>query len=257
VQTNLGHSRFDSFQAGLVRRFHNGFQYTVAYTFSKTIDWWAGGNALPQYWALNKGLAGSNVPNVLNATVAYDLPFGTGKQFLTHGGLFSRIIGGWQINGFLNARSGLPFTVSASSASLNTPGMSQTANQVLPNVQMLGGIGSTTPWFNVLAYRPVTCVCIGDSGFNQLVGPHSINLDSSVFRNFSIREKMKVQFRIEALNTTNTPHFANPAANVSNLQLNASGGIANLNGFGVITSTVHTGREYDERELELSLHFAF
>ena len=257
VQTNLGHSQFDSFQANLTRRFSNGIQYTAAYTFSKNIDWWAGGNALPQYWALNKGVASSNTPNSLNATLAYDLPFGTGKQFLKNGGVLARIVGGWQINGFLSARSGLPFTVTSSSASLNTPGASQTANQVLPNVQTLGGVGATTPWFNPLAYRAVTCVCFGDSGFNQLVGPHQINLDSSIFRNFVIHEKFRLQFRIQALNTSNTPHFANPAANVSNLQLNSDGSLKNVNGFGVITSTVHTGREYDERELELSARFSF
>jgi Carboxypeptidase regulatory-like domain/TonB dependent receptor len=258
VQTNLGHSQFDSFQASLTRRFSNGIQYTAAYTFSKNIDWWAGSIPQPQYWALNKGVASINTPNSLNATLVYDLPFGTGKHLLAHSGALSRIVGGWQINGFLNARSGLPFTVTSSAASLNAgTGTSQTAEQVLPNVQILGGIGSTQPWFNVLAYRPVTTVAFGNSGYNQLYGPHQINLDSSVFRDFSIREKMKLQFRIEALNTTNTPHFANPAANVSNLQLNSDGTIKNLNGFGVITSTIHTGREYDEREIELSARFSF
>ena len=136
-------------------------------------------------------------------------------------------------------------------------GTNQTANQVLPNVQILGGIGSTQPWFNVLAYRPVTTVAFGNSGYNQLYGPRQINLDTSIFRDFSIREKMKLQFRIQALNTTNTPHFANPAANASNLQLNSDGTIKSVNGFGVITSTIHTGRQYDERELELSARFSF
>ena len=69
--------------------------------------------------------------------------------------------------------------------------------------------------------------------------------------------KVKLQFRIQALNTSNTPHFANPAANVSNLQLNSDGSIKSLNGFGVITSTIHTGRQYDERELEMSARFSF
>ena len=59
MQSNLGHVQYDSFQANLVTRFSNGFQYTVAYTFSKTINWWAGSIPQPQYWALNKGVAGS------------------------------------------------------------------------------------------------------------------------------------------------------------------------------------------------------
>ena len=258
VQTNLGHSQFDSLQASLTKRFSNGIQYTAAYTWSKNVDWWAGSIPQPQYWALNKGVASINTPNVFTGTLAYDLPFGTGRQFLAHSGVVSKVIGGWQVNGFLSARSGLPFTVTSSSASLNAgTGTSQTAEQVLPNVQILGGIGSSQPWFNVLAYRPVTTVAFGNSGYNQLYGPRQINLDTSIFRDFSIREKMKLQFRIQALNTSNTPHFANPAANVSNLQLNSDGSIKSLNGFGVITSTIHTGRQYDERELELSARFSF
>ena len=62
---------------------------------------------------------------------------------------------------------------------------------------------------------------------------------------------MTLQLRVEALNVTNTPHFANPASNVSNLQLNPDGTVRNLNGFGVITSTTRLGRQYDEREWRL------
>jgi hypothetical protein len=56
---------------------------------------------------------------------------------------------------------------------------------------------------------------------------------------------------------TNTPHFGNPSTNASNLQLNSDGSVKNLNGFGVITQTTRTGRQYDEREFRLGLRFAF
>ena len=68
---------------------------------------------------------------------------------------------------------------------------------------------------------------------------------------------MVLQVRIEALNVTNTPHFANPAANVQNLQLNPDGTVRNLQGFGVITSTNRLGRQYDEREFRLGLRLQF
>ena len=73
------------------------------------------------------------------------------------------------------------------------------------------------------------------------------NLDLSLFRTFSHQQDMTLQLRIEALNATNTPHFANPASNVANLQLNTDGTVRSLNGFGVITSTNRLGRQYDER----------
>ena len=74
----------------------------------------------------------------------------------------------------------------------------------------------------------------------------------SLFRTFSFGNKT-LQLRVEALNATNTPHFANPGTNVSNLQLNTDGTVRNLNGFGVITSTNRLGRQYDEREWRLGL----
>ena len=78
-----------------------------------------------------------------------------------------------------------------------------------------------------------------------------------MFRQFKFGERMNLQFRMEALNATNTPHFGNPATNVSNLQLNPDGSVKNLNGFGIITSSNRTGRQYDERELRLGLRFGF
>ena len=63
--------------------------------------------------------------------------------------------------------------------------------------------------------------------------------------------------RLEALNATNTPHFSNPASNVSNLQLNPDGSVRSLHGFGVITSTDRRGRQYDEREFRLGVRVTF
>ena len=257
-QSNLGHVQYDSFQANLVRRFSNGFQYTLAYTFSKTINWWAGGIPQPQYWALNKGLAASDQPHQLSATFVYEAPFGSGKKFLSHGGALAHVVGGWQLNGFFTARSGLPYGVTANSASLNAgTGTNQQADQVKASVQTLGGIGPSQPYLDVTAFRPVTDVRFGNSGFNSLRGPSLVNMDASLFRVFRIREKMNIQVRVEGLNATNTPHFGNPSTNVSNLQLNSDGSIRNLNGFGVITGSYRTGRQYDEREIRLGVRFGF
>jgi hypothetical protein len=69
---------------------------------------------------------------------------------------------------------------------------------------------------------------------------------------------MTLQFRAEAFNLTNTPHFGNPSGNVSNLQLNADGSIRNLGGFSSITSTANTGRDgIDERLFRLGVRFGF
>jgi hypothetical protein len=124
-------------------------------------------------------------------------------------------------------------------------------------VAILGGVGPSSPYFDVTAFKPVTEVRFGTSRVNSLRGPGVANLDASLFRTFAMRKNMTLQIRIEALNVTNTPHFANPAANIANLQLNTDGTVRSLNGFGVITATNRLGRQYDEREWRLGMRLGF
>ena len=70
----------------------------------------------------------------------------------------------------------------------------------------------------------------GTAGFNTLRGPGVFNMDLGLFREFRLMERMKLQFRAEGFNATNTPHFANPYANASAMALNPDGSIASLNG---------------------------
>ena len=97
----------------------------------------------------------------------------------------------------------------------------------------------------------------GTSGFDQLRGPGNNNVDMSIFRNFRIMERIKFQLRAEALNLSNTAHFNNPGANVSNLQLNSDGSVKNLNGFSQITSTNPLGRIIDQRYFRFGTRITF
>ena len=56
---------------------------------------------------------------------------------------------------------------------------------------------------------------------------------------------------------SNTPHFANPGANVSNMVLNPDGTVKNLAGFSQILSTIVTGRTLDERQFRFGLKASF
>ena len=78
----------------------------------------------------------------------------------------------------------------------------------------------------------------------------------SVFRNFSITERLKLQIRAEALNISNTPHFGNPVLgnlNVSNYNPNS----ANLGGFGQITQTQQLSRLLDQRYFRFGFRINF
>ncbi len=261
---NFGSNSYDSLQATLRRGFANGVQFNLSYTLSKAIgqccDDLSDKNQaiqIPAYMHLNKSLTGYDRTHVFTASSVAELPFGKGRRFLTSG-IGSIVLGGWQLNGLFAAYSGTPFSVSAAGTSLNAPGNAQRADQVKPDVKILGGVGPGNPYFDPLAFAPVTEARFGTAGFNTVRGPGLVNLDLGLVRNVRVNGRWQLQIRLEALNATNTPHFSNPGSNVSNLQLNPDGSIRNLGGYSEITSTTGTGREgVDERVFRLGLRIRF
>jgi hypothetical protein len=213
-------SIYHSLQASLNRRFSNGVLIKAAYTFSKAIDeaqysdWteflW---NASSEF-DRNRALASHDIPHNFQFAFVYELPFGATKKWATSGAS-SAILGGWQLNGLFAAYSGRPFTLTASDSSLNMPGNQQTPDQIKENVETFGKVGDDGTWFDTSAFARVTEVRFGNVGRNTMRGPGVVNLDASLFRTFQITGRADLQFRAEAFNVTNTPHFANPNGNVN------------------------------------------
>ena len=253
----LGRVQYDSLQVSINRRMSQGFAMTSAYTFAKATDWWAGNILIPEFWDLNKGTQSGNTPHKVDVSASYELPFGPGRKFASNGGVVSHLLSGWQINSYVTAFSGTPFSISASNASLGA-NSGQRADQVKDTVEILGGIGVDNPYFDPTAFRPVTEARFGTAGFNTLRGPGYANLDMSVFRTFHLKGSSNLQFRMEIFNVTNTAHFPNPSGtNVSQVTYRPDGSILALNGFGSITGTNNVGREYDERYIRLGVRFSF
>jgi hypothetical protein len=263
-----GKITYDSLQLSVTRRMIQGFQFTSAYTYARAIDWWAGNIAIPEYYHLNKATqgggsfqaarGGTSTPHKVDASVIYQLPFGSGRKFLNSGGTAAAIAGGWQLSSTFTAYSGAPFTVTSATTSLNAPGNPQLADQVKDEVEILGGVGPTTPYFDVTAFKPVTEARFGNGTFNSLRGPGVQNFDLSVSRTLGLGGAKTLQLKVDVYNLFNRATFANPSnLNVSNLQLNPDGSVRNLNGFGVINSTQSSGREYAERYVRLGLRMGF
>jgi hypothetical protein len=262
VFTPVGSGQYNALQTSLARRFSNGFQIGANYTFSKAIGVTDNSENNPRvqamaYYSLNRALTGYDRTHNVQITSIYELPFGRGKSF-AHGRLGSAILGGWQVNNILSFMSGTPFSVTASSTSLDMPGSTQRADQIKPTVQIIGGTGRGQSYFDPLAFAPITGARFGNAGYNSLRGPGVANWDVGIFREFAVTERFKVQFRAEAFNGTNTPHFSNPGANVSNLTLNPDGTVRALSGFSEITGTSSIGREgIDERQFRFGLRMAW
>ncbi len=240
LYTPFSTSNYNSLQMQLTKQLAGGGLFGVTYTWSKAISFADNNDSglswnSPEYWARNRAVASFDRTHNFQMYGVYALPFGRGKRMLTSG-IGSVLAGGWQMNGILSLLSGLPFTVSSADASLNAPGNAQTADQILPNVRILGQFGRGVSYFDPNAFAPITTARFGNSGRNLLRGPGQFNLDFSLFRDFAVRENLKLQFRAESFAITNTPQFGNPGANVSNLTRNADGSIRSLGGFSEVTS---------------------
>jgi hypothetical protein len=82
-------------------------------------------------------------------------------------------------------------------------------------------------------------------------------LDLGIFRECAIGEG-KLEFRAQAFNATNTPHFGNPGANVSSMVRNPDGSIRSLGGYTEITTVKAKGRDgIDERVLQFGIRLSF
>ena len=256
---------YHAFQLSLNRQFSKGLLLKGAYTWSKAInlsddDGWAGlpETNLYQYMDRNRARAGYHRAHMLVMGFVYELPFGPNRTWATTGPI-RHILGGWQMNGGFSSYTGTPFTIRADGAELNAPGSNQTADQIKPEVQKLGGIGTNVPFFDPTAFAQPKGVRFGTTGRNTLTGPGIVNLDMSIFRTFSLTERLRMEFRAEAYNLSNTPHFNNPNTNVQNMTFNPDGSIKSLGNFLSITqANIKGGQEPgDERQIRFGLRFSF
>jgi hypothetical protein len=236
-------SNYNSLQANLNWRFSHGVMFTVAYAFSKSLDVVSnqGGITMP-YLPVNRqyGLSSFDQTNLLTISHTYELPFGKGRHFLNHGGIPSRIAGGWQMNGVFRFQTGTPFSPSVDATACNCPGNSNLAN-VLGPIQYLGGVGPGQPWMAASAFGVPAANQFGNAGRDIIRGPGLTNYDFSIFRSFSIGERVHTEFRGEFYNVTNTPHFGNPNATVGSAS------------FGLITASGYNGN----RQVQLGLRVTF
>ena len=217
-------ANYHSLQIAVNRRFVNGLFMKGAYTFSKAInrsddDGWAGVSWNdPALLDRNRANAGYNRPHVFQWATLYALPFGQDSDNAA-----AVILRNWQLNGVFSANSQSNTGVGASGANLNASYNAQTADQV-GEITNLGNIGIEGTYYDPSAFAQPTQIpgvnctdydCYGTSGRNIIRGPTWVNLDLSVFRTFNVTEWLSTEFRAEAFNVTNTPHFGNPNTSVT------------------------------------------
>jgi hypothetical protein len=265
-----GNSSYHSLQVQANRRFSKGVQFGVVYTHSKAMDYAEGDSTTGtntvarvldrRVW--NYGVAGYDRPNVLTFNFLWDVPK---LSRLLPNPVVRAVFDGWQIADITSFISGKPLGITMStSPSVNFTGGGDGARPLMVgNPNLPSSQRTFDQWFNVAAFAepiaidpktctssgcpPITIANIGDMPSLPIRGPRRNNWNTSVFKNFVIRERLQFQFRAEAYNTFNHTQFSGVDTSI---KYNAQGQNTNLTA-GQITST------YDARVLQLALRMRF
>ncbi len=241
-----GNSSYHALQVSVQRRMSSGFLGTLSYTFSKNLGdinmlttsfFDAGQNPGFQNEfnrAADRSVLGSDFPHRLVLSGVYDLPFGRGRKFAADSSrAVNLIIGGWQVNGIYTFQSGqaLNFGVTgtppyAGSRASFTGSDVETSGSISDR---LGGVSGGSGYLNSAAFRRPVSFEFGDTprldGRHR--GPKTFAFDFSLIKNIPIVENVRLQFRAEAFNLTNTPVFGLPNTVVGSPAFGVIGGQSN------------------------------
>ena len=220
----LGTGHYDSLQTSLQRRFAAGLMLAVHYTFSKAINLVDASSGTPNiqsisFLKMNRSLTGYDRTHNVAITNIWDLPLGRGQKWASNKGAITGIVSGWQVNNVISVFSGSPFNVTGD-CDAAWPGNSPTEIDIVGSPNKIGSKSGF--WYDPFAFAevfdpksPGDCrQSLGNSGFNNLRGPGVFNWDFGLFRDFAVTERLHIQFRAEAFNFTNHPHFANPDSSI-------------------------------------------
>jgi len=246
-----GDSNYHSLQLTAEKRFSNGISFLSAFTYAHSIDnvpLQQSGNGegpLPQdprYRYLDRGDSLFDIRRRFTQTLLYDLPFGQGKRFHFEQKWANTLLGDWQANLILTKQSAMPFAPVLANSVANT-GTSSRPN-LLGDWQISDP--TITHWFNTALntagapWATPAQYTFGNAGRGILRGPGRTDVDFSVFKQFPITEKLRLQFRGEFFNLFNHPQFDLPNPTIGSPSA------------GVISGTVGT-----PRDIQFSLRLFF
>lgn len=213
---NMGDSWYNGLQAKWERRFVNGFTFTGAYAWSKLM---LDNLASCVYCSVqpftppgyNRGRSPNDITHILTANSVYDIPVGRGRRFATNMNRWlDGAVGGWELSGIFSFSSGAPLTFDVPGATLGN------GYDTRPNLVGDLNVSHRGPqlWFNPAALQSPAAYAYGNSGMSIIDGPHNIELDTGLLKDFPITESSYLQFRFEAFNMPNHPNFGAPNTSI-------------------------------------------
>jgi hypothetical protein len=215
------HSNYDSLQARLEKRFTHGLQFEAAYTWAHALD----NASSASLGSVNNGdFREQTNPNLEYGNADFDirqrfvlsyaaeLPFGHGKRFGGNAsGVTNQIIGNWQMAGVFSAATGNYYTATEIYGVSNAD-CGGTVGYYCSRPNLVGNPNATPcvagTLFNTCAFTHDTVQgTYGDAGRNIIKGPGYTEWDTSLVKEFPIRDQMHFEFRAEFFNILNHVNY--------------------------------------------------
>jgi hypothetical protein len=284
--TTQGSSYYHGLQTKVEKQFAHGLNFLFAYTYSKTrsdafdlLNGFSGNGYRAPYVPgvgihADYGLANFDIRNVVHFSGGYELPFGKGKAFMGDAsGASNAVVGGWSIIWSATFQGGQPFKLdcpSGTSAGSNCyafllPGQNpRTSIHKTPdgNVGMLNAAAFAQPCEIGAPGTPTGCVplssaadILGGAQPTQIEGPGYDKVNLSLFKNFQISERIRMEFRSEFFNLFNHPSFNQPNFGGNGVVAVPGSGNFTDSTFGEIGSTRDNPRDPREIQFALKLYF--
>lgn len=210
-------SDYHGLQTSVQKRLSHGFTLQAYYVFSKSMEGAQTQNNQPTGGAedfRNLSLERARTNNDRRHTFSLSAVWQI--NYLKSGHAVARnVLNGWSLSVIATAKSGAPLTCTTGQDN-NVDGSSNdrcdvVGNPILdPNRSRAEAVNA---WFNTAAFKPPAAGADGNSSRNLIDGPGQKLLDTAIFRQFRLRESMKLEFRAETTNALNLVNLNGPTMN--------------------------------------------
>ncbi|HUY82394.1 MAG TPA: TonB-dependent receptor [Acidobacteriaceae bacterium] len=238
-------THYNALQITVTKRMARGLMFSSNFSYAHSINT----NSSYSTWNKKPEIGNDDYTRRMSWVTygMYDLPFGRNQRFLAGAPTYvNEVIGGWELSPVINISSGLPFTLGMNNCASSVGGTSAPCypNGSSSHLHMhLGKFNPVThlrPYFSSVETGSntlcpsnsdptgtpaggFTCPAldqIGNSGRNNAWGPGLWNVDTSLMKNFPIKERISAQFRVDFFNLFNHIAAANP--NTGNVDSNGN-----------------------------------
>ncbi len=240
--SNQYNGSYNALQVKLQKRFSDGLQFNMNYTWQKALD---GQSSLAEVKVQNPfdrrldySRSSWDTRQVFNFSYVYELPFGRGKPLganISPG--LNAVLGGWSLEGITRLETGPPLNIQLGQDIANTGRSRQRPNLVgNPN----SGPKDPDAWFNAGAFAVPADYTFGTAGAYITDADGIVSFDVTLAKMIRFGESQGVEFRVEFYNLPNHVNFGLPQERM------------NRGNFNRITS-----QSTNPRQVQLSLRYNF